>query len=287
MHEISIVIPSYNECLSIKDTIFQIDTLLKKNKFVFEIIVVDDCSTDNTYELIRNLSVKIIRHNYNKGYGASLKTGIKASEYKSVLIIDADNTYPIDKIPDILNSYFDEGFDMVVGARIGKNVSVPFSKKLAKWLIVKLANYVTKRKIPDINSGLRVIKKELVIKYLNILPDGFSFTSTITIALLSNNHDVNYLPIDYHDRKGHSKIRPVYDFLNFILLIIRTTVFFNPLKIYLTLSLILSLIGFFVLFGSYLFTEKIMDVTFGICLIGSIMIASIGILADLIVKKSN
>ncbi len=279
----SIVIPVYNEEKSIQKTIEEIRIFSTKD--VYEIIVVDDGSTDDTCLSIPADEVKLIRHSRNRGYGAALKTGISNARNECIVITDADGTYPNKRIPELVEMYEKGNFDMVVGARVGKNVKIPLIRRPAKWFIANLANYLTDTKIPDINSGLRVMRKDVVKKYLNILPDGFSFTSTITLAMLTNGCSVEYVPIDYFERKGKSKIRPIHDTLNFIQLIIRTVMYFNPLKVFVPLSLFLALFAFFVLFGSWALTGKAMDVTFGVILMTSVMVLVIGMLADLIDKR--
>ena len=286
MKKISIVIPVYNEEKeSLSNTISQLFRISWPGNM--EIIVVDDGSDEKVKDLeISSMDrIKIIRHKRNRGYGAALKTGISNSCNECIVITDADGTYPNERIPELVAIFEKGNFDMVVGARVGRNVKIPLIRKPAKWLITKLASYLTDTKIPDINSGLRVMKKNVVEKYLNILPDGFSFTSTITLAMLTNSYRVKYVPIDYFERKGKSKIRPFHDTLNFIQLIIRTVMYFNPLKIFVPLSLSLVLLAFLVLAGSWIFMDKAMDVTFGVILMSSVMVLAIGMLADLIDKR--
>ncbi len=280
----SLIIPAYNEVESIAGTI---DKLIKTPWQDFpEIIIVDDGSDEKISDIITaKEKVKIIRHKQNRGYGAALKTGIKNAKYDIIAITDADDTYPNERIPELVKIFEEGGFDMVVGARLGKNVKIPLIRKPAKCFITKLASYLTGTKIPDLNSGLRVIKKDVVEKYIGILPDGFSFTSTITLATLTNGYSIKYIPIDYFQREGKSKIKPVQDTLNFIQLIIRTVLYFDPLKIFVPLSLILAFFAFLVLIGSWFLTGKAMDVTFGVILMTSIMVLVIGMLADLIDKR--
>lgn len=279
----SVVIPAYNEEENIREIIEEIYAFAQND--LYEIIIVDDCSTDDTRLSIPEDEVKLVCHSENKGYGAAIKTGIKHATGDFIIITDADGTYPNKQIPQLLKTFLDQKLDMVVGARVGKNVKIPLIRRPAKWFISKLANYLTNTKIPDLNSGLRVMKKDVVEKYLNILPDGFSFTSTITLAMLTNNYSVKYIPIDYFKRKGKSKIRPIRDTLNFIQLIIRTIMYFNPLKVFVPLSLFLALFAFFVLIGSWVLTGKVTDVTFGVILMTSVMVLVIGMLADLIDKR--
>ena len=283
---VSIVIPAFNEEDGIKRVLSELVKCLIDNGLEYEIIVVNDGSYDNTGSIASSISgIRVVTHDKNRGYGASLKTGIRYAKYENICITDADGTYPNERIPKLVAMFEKGNFDMVIGARIGKNVKIPLIRRPAKWSISKLANYLTDTKIPDLNSGLRVMKKDVVKKYLNILPDGFSFTSTITMAMLTNGYRVKYVPIDYFERKGKSKIRPIYDTLNFIQLIIRTSLYFNPLKVFVPLSLFLASFAFFVLFGSWAFAGKTMDVTFGVILMTSVMVLVIGMLADLVDKR--
>lgn len=277
----TIIIPAYNEATSIINVIEEVNKLTGH----YEVIVVDDSSTDGTFELAKEAGVKVIRHTENSGYGASLKTGIKQSRYDTVVITDADCTYPNEKITEIVNAFKDGSHDMVVGSRTGKNVRIPLIRKPAKWILNKLANYLSGTKIPDLNSGFRVMKKEVVERFIKILPDGFSFTTTITLAMLTNGYSVKYMPIDYLKRKGKSKIKPIQDTLNFIQLIIRTVLYFNPLRVFIPLSISLIVFAFMVLILSWLFTGKVMDVSFGVILMTAVTVMTIGLLADLIDKR--
>ena len=280
-YEATVIVPAYNEEKGITNVIEELKSLNNN----FEIIAVDDGSTDRTYEILKSLGIKVVQNNKNMGYGVSLKRGIKEAVGDIIVITDADGTYPNKRILELIKIFQEGNFDMVVGARVGKNVKIAFIRRPAKWFITKLASYLTGTKIPDLNSGLRVMKKEVVEKYIKILPDGFSFTSTITLAMLTNGYSVKYAPIDYFQRKGKSKIKPIHDTLNFIQLIIRTVMYFNPLKIFVPLSLFLVLLAFLVLLGSWVLTDKVMDVTFGVILMTAVMVIVIGMLADLIDKR--
>jgi len=236
-NNVSIIIPAYNEENGIIDVINEIETLLVEKKINNEIIIVDDGSTDKTKEKVSSTNARLIEHQQNRGYGAALKTGIKASIYDQIAIIDADGTYPVNYLIELIDNK--KNYDMVVGARIGKNVSIPLIRRPAKWALNKLANFLTNYKIPDLNSGLRLFKKNSLLKFLHILPDGFSFTTTITIAMITNNFNVKYIPIDYEKRIGKSKIRPIYDTLNFISLITRMVIYFKPLRVLMPIGLTL------------------------------------------------
>lgn len=238
---VAIVIPAFNEEGAISNGIREIREAMEPQDYEYEIIVVDDGSADRTAELARSEGVTVLAMPENRGYGASLKTGIRYSNYDTIVITDADGTYPAHYIPELVAQLGQ--YDMVVGARIGENVAVPLIRRPAKWLLRVLAGYLAGRHIPDLNSGLRVMKKDLVRRFEHLLPPGFSFTTTITLAALCSSSLVKYSPIDYHPRIGKSKIRPGHAF-DFALLIIRTIVYFNPLKIFLPLGAVFFLGGF-------------------------------------------
>jgi len=278
----TIIIPAYNEIASIEKTV----TDIKKLPGNYEIIVVDDGSTDGTYECVQKTGVRVFRHSVNRGYGATIKTGIQNAEFNTVVITDADSTYPNEKIPALVRVFEEENSDMVVGARIKRNVRIPLIRKPAKWFITKLASYLSGTDIPDLNSGLRVMKKSTVQKYMHLLPEGFSFTSTITLAMLTNKNLVRYVPIDYFERRGTSKIRPIYDTLNFIQLIIRMVMYFEPLRIFLPLSLSLIIPGILLTLYQAFFLRNISTAAI-IILLAGIQLLAIGMLADLIDKRSS
>jgi len=242
LKQVSIIIPAYNEQEGVGNQISGIQNVMDKTSWTYQIIVVNDGSTDNTLDEIKKHDVHIIDLPLNRGYGAAIKAGISEAEFEVILITDADGTYPSSSIPDLLSKIF--VYDMVVAARIGAQVEIPWKRKPAKWFLRKLAGYLSESEIPDLNSGLRVMKKQIINRFVNILPSGFSFTTTITLALLCNGYSVYYQPIEYRKRTGKSKIRPV-DAYHFLILILRTIIYFNPLKIFLPLGAAFFLLGLF------------------------------------------
>lgn len=279
MSSVSIIIPVYNEEESIKQVIDAILSTLAGSDYAYEVIVVDDGSTDKTREIVNNLPVKLLMHPENRGYGAAIKTGITYTQSDWILIIDADDTYPAKEIPELLK--YTEQYDMVVGARR----TIPPSRKFAKWFLTKLANYLAATKIPDLNSGFRVCNKQLIERYWSILPNGFSFTTTLTLALFCNGYHVKYVPMDYRQRVGQSKIQPIKHTWNFLILILRTIVYFNPLRVFLPASLILILLGLFIGVYSKFVLGKLMDVSTITCFVTGVEIAILGLLADLLVRR--
>jgi hypothetical protein len=198
------------------------------------------------------------------------------------LILDADGTYPVSQIPRLFENL--DQYDMIVGARTGKDVNIPLVRRPAKWLLSKLANFMAQTRIPDLNSGFRLFRKSLFLRYVNIFPSGFSLTTTITLALLCNNYAVRYVPVDYYKRKGHSKIRPFRDTYNFFLLVIRTIMYFDPLRAFIPVSLFLLVVGvIFTAFEIYRFNN--ITTAAVIILFAGFQTAILGLLADLIVKS--
>ena len=234
LKSISVIIPAYNEEQSIVTTVEAVMKTLASCGSECEIIVVDDGSSDATFKLVSGTAARVIRHSFNRGYGASLKTGIRAASNGIIAICDADGTYPIERIPELVSQL--DNCDMAVGSRTGETVFIPWNRKPAKWFLRKLAAYITGIDIPDLNSGLRVFRKSLALQYFSLLPSGFSFTTTITVASLCDDLEVIYLPINYHQREGESKINPSH-FPNFIMLVLRLAVLFRPLKVFVPVSL--------------------------------------------------
>lgn len=282
-YEISIIIPVYNEEYSIERTIAKIKEVVGKLNIVYEIIVINDGSTDNSkYILDKIKDIRLINYNCNRGYGASLKTGLDNARYNLILITDADNTYPLEDIPKLIKKI--EGYDMVIGIRSNlENISI--SRKIAKKIITCLANYLSRKNIYDINSGFRIFKKDIALKYKNLYPDGFSFTTTITMAFLTSGYGIGYIPIKYFQRKGKSKIKPFKDFMGFIYLILKVMTYFNPLRMFSLISFVMFLTGVIVLVYSLFFLERVLDITVTIILLISIQVFLYGLLADLILNE--
>ncbi len=278
---VSIVVPAFNEEKGIGPVLGELARTMRATGWEHEIIVVDDGSSDATAAVARESGARVLAHGANRGYGAALKSGIRAARAPWILITDADGTYPASAIPAILDAV--PGNDMVVGARVGENVQGPLLRRPARWILRKLAAYLSETDIPDVNSGLRVFRRDRALQFFPILPPGFSFTTSITLALLCNDGRVTYLPIDYARRTGRSKIRPIRDMVNFLLLIHRVVLYFNPLKIFMPVSLLI-LAGFAasalydILVLSNL-TEKTL-----ILLFAGVQILAVGLLADMISK---
>lgn len=279
---VSIVVPAYNEENAVAQQLTELRAVMRGLGISYEIIVVDDGSTDETASEIRRIDdVRVFTHNTNRGYGASLKTGISHANGDIIVITDADGTYPPSSIPPLLEAMTVGECDMAVGARTGEDVNMSSIRKPTKWLLRQLAAYLAGSTIPDLNSGLRAFKRSDALKLFPILPDGFSFTTTITLSMLTSGQDVRFIPINYHKRAGKSKIRPFRDTYNFLILIVRTISYFNPLKVFLPVAALLLLTGTVVgLYRAIAFhdiaTAEIL------LIIGGLQIGFTGIVADMI-----
>ncbi len=277
--ELSVVIPAYNEEGAIKDTIETVRSVLSDLGTSFEIIVVNDGSTDGTLEAAQDSGVRVVHSPENYGYGASLKRGIAEGSSEYVAIIDADGTYPPEELPRMLE--LARSADMVVGDRGAAMTNVPLVRRPAKWVLNGLANYLAQRKIPDLNSGLRVFRRSALTPFIPLLPSGFSFTTTITLCMICSEHRVTYVPIAYGRRVGASKIRAV-DFFNFVLLVLRTIMLFNPLRIFLPLGAVLFLLG--AAKGAYDMRLLNLSESAVFALLSAIIVWSLGLIADMIAR---
>ncbi|MCM3874552.1 MAG: glycosyltransferase family 2 protein [Pyrinomonadaceae bacterium] len=281
MKSVSIVMPAFNEEASVGSSIMELRKLLQAHEISAEFIVVDDGSSDRTANEAKAAGARVIQHRSNRGYGASLKTGIFQACNDVIAITDADGTYPAHYLPQMLQDL--EHADMVVGARTGSKVSIPLVRRPAKWMLNRLANYVSGRDIPDLNSGLRVFRRDVVMQYFSILPDQFSFTTTITMAMLCDKYAVTYVPIDYRKRSGRSKIVP-WDAGSFAILILRIAMLFKPLRVFIPLALVCLAYG--LAKGTIdMFRDPNISATAILALMGAMQLTLVGMLGEAIASR--
>jgi len=237
--KLSVIVPVFNEEKVVKETLEKLRQELQNLHVGFEIIAVNDGSSDASLEILKNIpNITLINNPYNLGYGASLKRALRAASGEWVLITDSDGTYPIDKIPDILEYAGD--YDMVVGSRIHQK-DAP-GRKPAKWILKKLASFLVGKKIPDLNSGMRVFRRDKALEFYDLYPSGFSFTTTITLSFFTHDYTVKYVDIPYYERVGISSIRPKH-FFDFLGLVMKLVLYFKPLKMLFTPVAIIFLLG--------------------------------------------
>jgi polyisoprenyl-phosphate glycosyltransferase len=233
MASISIVIPAYNEAESIRDTIREVEKAFADSDHDCKIVVVDDFSSDDTLAIAREAKVRVIAHPTNKGYGNALLTGVRNASHPWIGITDADGTYPIDALPGMLETATKRDYDMLVGARQGSSYYESPFKAILRFCFKWLCQFVVGQAIPDINSGLRVIRREMIHRFAPALSGGFSFTTSITLIAFQTGHHVAYRPIDYYPRKEKSHVRLGRDSLRALQIVVMTIVLFNPIKLFL------------------------------------------------------
>lgn len=225
----TVVLPVLDEEKGILATLDALDAALAGCSRPHEVIVVDDGSRDATPALLASRpGLRVIHHETNRGYGAALKTGIRAARHGLVVVMDADATYPASEIPRLVDACDHQ--HMVVGARVGRNVQPTPLRSFVKWFFRQYAQWLTRAPIPDLNSGLRVFRRELADRFADVLPDGFSFTTTITVASMLEGLAVRFEAVDYMPRMGRSKLHPVRDTLRIARQLLRLGARFAPLR---------------------------------------------------------
>ncbi|MCJ7691883.1 MAG: glycosyltransferase family 2 protein [Sedimentisphaerales bacterium] len=275
--KISVIMPAYNEAAVIGDVLDKLLPMAQSNGW--EVLVVDDGSEDGTGKIATEHGAKVLTHPYNRGYGASLKTGLHSCCGEIVVIMDSDGQHDENDIPRLLGEI--EDYDMVVGERT-KGSHNDWLRKPGKWVLGKTANMLSGLKIPDLNSGLRAYKKDLLLKLIHLMPDGFSFSTTSTVAYSSMNFRIKYIPIKVKARVGTSTVRQFRHGFETILLMLRLIVLFNPLKVFLPMSVAMLLMGviyqFYIIYkeGLHIRGGTIVALTAGVqCFLFGLMIDQI------------
>ena len=288
---VSIVLPCYNDEAHVLLEVQRICQAMDASGYRYELVAVDDASTDDTLEVLRKAevdfpSLKVVAFRRNGGAGTVRRIGTQQALGEIVVWTDADMTYPNERIPEFVRLLDDDpSIDQVVGARTAEKGSYRMLRIPAKWVIRKIAESLTNQRIPDLNSGLRAMRREVALPYLRLLPPGFSCVTTITLAFLSNQHDVMYVPIDYAKRAGKSKFRFVTDAYRYILQVLRMVMYFNPLKVLMPPAIWLVVFGtgkavYDLVMHPFRFAENT-----ELVLLSGLIIGSLALLADLIVRS--
>lgn len=270
---LTVVIPAYNEAGAIGPVLERLK--VTSPELIEAIIVVDDGSSDDTAAIAENAGVRVIQHRRNKGYGASLKTGIRAAHTEFVLTMDSDGQH---KAEDIGRLWERAGqSDMVVGQRTSL-IHSPLWRMPGKWLLSYMANYLTRQHIPDLNSGFRLMRREVVMKYMHLCPPGFSFSTTITMAFFNRGYNVAYVPIDVKKRVGTSTISLATG-LETIILILRIATLFDPLRIFIPISVFTASVG--ILWGiPYGLSGRGVSVGSMLAIVTALLMFSLGLICD-------
>ena len=231
---VSVIIPAFNEAPAIGPVVARVRRVLEQASIPVEVLVVDDGSTDGTADAAAAEGAAVVSHPENAGYGRSLKTGILRATHDLIAITDADGTYPVERLPELLA--LSDRFDMVVGQRTGPAYSGNTAKRLARTMFRLIGEFAAGRKIPDINSGLRIFRRSQIVPFFPHISSGFSFTTTATLVYMLSGLFVHYVPIDYHPREGRSKVRYVRDTLRAFQIVVEAILRCNPIKVFLLLA---------------------------------------------------
>lgn len=272
----TILVPAYNEAAALGGVLAAIQSVRATLDGPSELIVIDDGSTDATARVAAEAGVRVISHPYNRGKGAALKTGIRAARGDTVVVVDADGQHDPEDIPRLLAHR--PLYDMVMGDRGRGGGASPLWRTPGKALLGLVANVLVGRHIPDLNCGLRAVDRRLALRMLPILPNGFSFETTITIATLKDGQTVTWVPIQVRPRIGTSAVG-VADGLNALMLVIRLVSLFAPLRVFVPISLLALLVGVWYMVESYvLFREA--SVKALLAMLGAALFFLFGLLAD-------
>lgn len=270
---VTVVIPAFNEAAAIGPVVDSVRAQCAG--LVDEVIVVDDGSSDRTAEIAEQSGARVIRHTHNRGYGGALKTGIRAAQSEFVLTMDSDGQHSAEDVKRLIGSA--DANDLVVGQRT-RLLHSPLWRMPGKWLLTWLANYLTGQRIPDLNSGLRLIRREVAAKYLHVCPNGFSFSTTLTMCLLSRGYQVSYVPIDVKPRIGTSTVS-LRTGLETLILVLRLATLFNPLRIFLPVSMLVAGVG--LLWGiPYATLGRGVSVGSMLAIVTSIVLFALGLISD-------
>lgn len=283
---VSFFIPAYNEQDAIVQVVQDVIDVMAPLDVAYEIIVIDDGSTDETVARCRAIpGVRVVTHGRNRGEGAARTTGVRVARGRYVITTDADGTYPASAIPEMIEALGE--CDMVIGARTREMGTMRLLRSFAKEFIRLLASYMTRTHIPDLNSGLRAMRREKVLEFLSILPTTHSWVSTITMAFLSTGYDVRWIPIPYYKRIGRSSFHPIADTYNYLSLVVRAIMYFDPLRIFLPVTMLLFAAGF----GKLVYDAIVYRFHFTpsviVLILAAFQIGAMGLLADLIVRRSR
>jgi glycosyltransferase involved in cell wall biosynthesis len=284
--DVSIILPVYNEAEHLLQEVDRVRAAMDASEYSYEIIVVDDGSSDNSADVARRIpGIRFIHFLENRGSGSARKAGTKAARGRVTVWTDVDMTYPNDTIPQLVKEL--DGYDQVVGARTTEEGTVKALRVPAKWFIRKLASFLTSTKIPDLNSGFRAFRTDIARQYLNQLPVGFSCVTTITMTFLANGYSVKYIPIEYAKRAGESKFHWYKDTRRYATQVVRMILSYNPLRIFMPVGLTLFAIGFVKLLVDVVGKDFRVPLNTLLIIFAAFQVIAIGLLADLVTRATR
>jgi polyisoprenyl-phosphate glycosyltransferase len=288
--DVSIVLPTYDEVGHVADEVERIRTAMDASTYTWEIVAVDDRSTDGTAEALAALAeddprIRVLVHRRNLGSGGARRTGTRAARGHVVVWTDVDMTYPNHEIPDLVDAL--DGYDQVVGARTSEQGTKKVVRVPAKWFVRQLAQYLTQERIPDLNSGFRAFRRDKAVRYLHRLPNGFSCVTTLTMSFLADGLSVGYVDIDYQPREGESKFHWYRDTRKYLLQVVRMVLGYEPLRVFMPLGLLLLAFGLGKLGYDVVTKDLRLATNTLLILFAAFQVISIGLLADLVVRVTR
>lgn len=271
--KISIIIPAYNEEEDIKELLPRLVGLYPD----YEIIVVDDGSTDDTGSIASDMGIKVFSHPYNKGNGAAVKSGIRIATGNVLVFMDGDNQHDPEDIADLIR-YIPE-YDMVVGARNRKGQTSAL-RWIGNSIYNRLASYVAKFQVKDLTSGFRAVKKDIAMKFLSMLPNSYSYPTTITLGMLRNGFSIKYIPINMKKgEKGKSNIKLFQDGVRFLMIIIKICTLYSPMRIFMPVSFLMFFLGLIRYIYTFILYRSFTNMS-AMLMIGSIIIFMMGLVSE-------
>lgn len=287
--DVTVVLPVYNEKGHLTTEVERISAALDSSPYSWEIVIVDDGSDDGSAEQIDEVArsrpeIRTIRFGRNRGVGAARRAGTASAKGRFVVWTDVDMTYPNDEIPRLVKEL--DGHDQVVGARTEQGTYRP-GRRQARWAIGALAEYLSETSIPDLNSGMRVFRTEVVRQFLHQFPDRMSHVTTVTMAFLANGYSIKYVPIDYFERAGQSKFHWWRDTQRYLLQVVRMMLSFNPLRIFLPIGTVLGVLGVAKMIYDWTSDEFQLASNTLLLLFAAFQVLAIGLLADLVVRVTK
>ena len=284
--DVTIVLPVYNEVEHLVPEVERVRRSMDSSGYSYEIIIVDDGSTDGSGELAATIEgARLIRFAQNRGSGSARKAATTAARGRITVWTDVDMSYPNETMPALVKEL--EGYDQVVGARRTEEGTLKGLRVPAKWFIRKLASFLARTKIPDLNSGFRAFRTDVARQYLRHLPPGFSCVTTMTMTFLANGYSVKYIPIDYAKRAGSSKFHPLNDTRRYGVQVVRMILSYNPLRMFLPIGFALSALGIAKLIYDLFEYDFHVATNTLLILFAASQIFAIGLLADLVVRLSR
>jgi glycosyltransferase involved in cell wall biosynthesis len=288
---VTVLLPAFNEERAIVHVLSEVVAALEGEEVAYEILVVDDGSTDQTAERAEEFArdswrvpVRVVRLPENRGAGFARKVGVREARGDVVVMMDADGSYPADAIPRML-AWF-PAYDQVNGARTSEQGTLPWIRRPAKWFIRRLASYLTGVRIPDLNTGLKAFKRSRMLPWLWVVPDGFSCVTTMTLAFLANDYLVKYVPTVYRPRIGRSKFHPIKDTAAYLATVVRMVLYFRPLRVFMPVAGLMGLFGLAKSAASFALTGSLQESDV-IVILGAFLTAMLGLVAEVVVARGR